>query len=502
MVRERHAQLQQVVGSLSDKVGADRHEAPPLLPATRVKVPDAPCVSQISVVLGRQEKDFLAAYRAHMYNVQKELHEMREKIRRNETVENKSEKIKKLEDERDWYRKEALRLDAFTTSMSKDLKAMRDKLEAIEGDRDWLEKQLKACKKQNKLLRAEIDSRLSAAVTMGMDGGAMLPSFDATPTKLRTSVVPTTGSKRASDVALGGSSTADGLPYLNLDGVAQSPTLVEEREERLKKKLRQLKRELQQKTQELLVARQQRSANGGRDDAGGGARSRLESLFLQCVESVKDEVARRRSNPTEDKSAKSALAVHRQPPRVLLPEATARNQRREDVDEFTSADRVRLIERLLAHNEVLTLLYAHLFPSESEAAPAAAATRDSTSLNARYASSEDVDAHSRPTSPTLHSSESLANARTNADAGDVLGQDGSSSQRALTPVGSGAAFASAARGSQLPLDSFTKDYLRAMYVHAILAFMQRRSSGLTRAHRCPGGRKRTRSADMRLRMAR
>ncbi|KAG6962087.1 hypothetical protein JG688_00008790 [Phytophthora aleatoria] len=117
IVRQKHAQLHDVVGSLSEK---------------------------ISSVLARQERDFLAAYRAHMYNVQKELHEMREKIHRNETVENKSEKIKKIEDERDWYRKEALRLDAFTTTMTKDLKYMKENLESIEEDRNWLEKQLKA----------------------------------------------------------------------------------------------------------------------------------------------------------------------------------------------------------------------------------------------------------------------------------------------------------------------------------------------------------------------
>ncbi|KAF4321873.1 hypothetical protein BBO99_00003455 [Phytophthora kernoviae] len=87
---------------------------------------------------------------------------MREKIHRNETVENKSEKIKKIEDERDWYRKEALRLDAFTTTMTKDLKYMKENLEAIEEDRNWLEKQLKACKKQNKLLRAELDRASSS----------------------------------------------------------------------------------------------------------------------------------------------------------------------------------------------------------------------------------------------------------------------------------------------------------------------------------------------------
>jgi cob(I)alamin adenosyltransferase len=127
IVREKHAQLHEVVGTLSEK---------------------------ISAVLGRQERDFLAAYRAHMYNVQKELHEMREKMQRNETAENKTEKVKKIEEERDWYRKEALRLDAFTANMTKDLKYMKEKLESIEEDRNWLEKQLKACKKQNKLLRA------------------------------------------------------------------------------------------------------------------------------------------------------------------------------------------------------------------------------------------------------------------------------------------------------------------------------------------------------------
>ena len=54
------------------------------------------------------------------------------------------------------YRKEALRLDSFTTAMKKDLKYMKEKLESIEDDRNWLERQLKEAKKQNKLLRAGV----------------------------------------------------------------------------------------------------------------------------------------------------------------------------------------------------------------------------------------------------------------------------------------------------------------------------------------------------------
>ncbi|KAE9227772.1 hypothetical protein PF002_g13724 [Phytophthora fragariae] len=240
LVREKHAQLHDVVGSLSEK---------------------------ISAVLARQERDFLAAYRAHMYNVQKELHEMREKIHRNETVENKSEKIKKIEDERDWYRKEALRLDAFTTIMTKDLKYMKENLEAIEEDRNWLEKQLKACKKQNKLLRAELDVRLSVPGN-NSDSGGVFPPFDT----LSRSGSRSQKRRGSQDITIAATPAvgAHGLPHLNLDVTSpgQSATLAEEREEKLKKHLRTLKRELQRKSNELTtIKRQQRML---RRDGGTG----------------------------------------------------------------------------------------------------------------------------------------------------------------------------------------------------------------------------------------
>jgi chromosome segregation ATPase len=126
---------------------------------------------KVGGVLQKQERDFLAAYRAHNYNVQKELQDLRNKVAEAENSLQKNDKVHKLEEERSWYRKEALRLDAFTTSMKKDLKAMREKLEGIEDDRNWLERQLKASKKQNKLLRAELEIRLDGGDGGGGGGG-------------------------------------------------------------------------------------------------------------------------------------------------------------------------------------------------------------------------------------------------------------------------------------------------------------------------------------------
>lgn len=71
-----HGKLSDVVGSLSDKV---------------------------SGVLKKQEDEFLAAYRSHMFNVQRELQELRAKVNDSELQLKRDSKIRKLEEERDWY---------------------------------------------------------------------------------------------------------------------------------------------------------------------------------------------------------------------------------------------------------------------------------------------------------------------------------------------------------------------------------------------------------------
>ncbi|CAK4099761.1 unnamed protein product [Aphanomyces euteiches] len=319
-VREKYAQLHSVVGSLSEKITA---------------------------VLVRQEKDFMAAYRAHMYNVQKELHDTKEKILRNETLENKSEKIKLLEEERDWYRKEALRLDAFTTNTTKDLKHMKEKLECIEEDRDWLEKQLKASKKQNKLLRAELEIRLANLTSQASDAKQQ-NDRPKSPDMMREEPSP-----------------------VNL----QLPLAVVEREEHFRRQIRQLKRELQTSKREVNRLREATSKHQS---------SEMESFFLESIDAVKKDIVRRRNCGP-------------------------------DLKEFTSADRVRVIERLLSHDQVLSILYDNLFPSQA----------------------------SKPESPSQHNE-------------DTPQKD----KLSTPPVGSGVAAVVASREHGIPLDMSTLEYLK------------------------------------------
>jgi hypothetical protein len=74
-VRDLHCKLKDVVSNLSSKV---------------------------TTVLHKQENEFLAAYRAHMYSVQKELQELRAKVDETELKLKKDVKISKLKEERDW----------------------------------------------------------------------------------------------------------------------------------------------------------------------------------------------------------------------------------------------------------------------------------------------------------------------------------------------------------------------------------------------------------------
>ncbi|CAK4700802.1 unnamed protein product [Aphanomyces euteiches] len=339
-VREKYAQLHSVVGSLSEKITA---------------------------VLVRQEKDFMAAYRAHMYNVQKELHDTKEKILRNETLENKSEKIKLLEEERDWYRKEALRLDAFTTNTTKDLKHMKEKLECIEEDRDWLEKQLKASKKQNKLLRAELEIRLANLTSQASDAKQQ-NDRPKSPDMMREEPSP-----------------------VNL----QLPLAVVEREEHFRRQIRQLKRELQTSKREVNRLREATSKHQS---------SEMETFFLESIDAVKKDIVRRRSQSREHKTR--PLAGLKSDP---TPDCGP------DLKEFTSADRVRVIERLLSHDQVLSILYDNLFPSQA----------------------------SKPESPSQHNE-------------DTPQKD----KLSTPPVGSGVAAVVASREHGIPLDMSTLEYLK------------------------------------------
>jgi len=257
----------------------------------------------MSTQMAQQETDFLAAYRAHMYAVQKDLQELRKKVEDAETSLQKNDKVHKLEEERSWYRKEALRLDSFTTSMKKDLKYMKEKLESIEDDRNWLERQLKASKKQNKLLRAELEIRLGSAthsfnqtagqmqLTENMNQnmnhtpapGMFPPAITRSQENLLQAAYNHHGNDRPSSSMSDRPTRSKGRP--NKASIDSSS--ISEMERHHQKEIRDLKQ--QNANQKKLVAQLRSNVVANQTQ-----RAELEEFFLKCIESVKREIGRRR----------------------------------------------------------------------------------------------------------------------------------------------------------------------------------------------------------------
>ena len=93
-------------------------------------------------LLLRERREFLAAYRAHTFKIQNELAELRKRVAEEQSSQQKDEKVKQLRDDCDWFRQEALDLDAEGSSLRDELHSLKDRLEQSEDDRNWLLKEL------------------------------------------------------------------------------------------------------------------------------------------------------------------------------------------------------------------------------------------------------------------------------------------------------------------------------------------------------------------------
>ena len=70
-----------------------------------------------------------------------------------------------LEEERDWFRTEALKLDKTCKDQVKILNRLKASLENLGEDKDYFEEQLFAMKNENRLMHEEIERTKSEVIT-------------------------------------------------------------------------------------------------------------------------------------------------------------------------------------------------------------------------------------------------------------------------------------------------------------------------------------------------
>jgi len=283
--------------------------------------------------LNKNEHAFFLAYKNHMYTVQKEFNELRQKADEEETKTRRDAKISSLEKELDWFMNEALRLDELCKKHKKKLDHWKGKADALEDDRQFLQNQILTAKKNNKTLRGAVEKAQTSAYS------ALVASEE-------------TGKKTPSPPAI--QDAAQSSP----DVTSESPALTnsglsKELEERYQSCVKRLKSQLE--TEQRLAAKMRAVS-----DRQFGEPSELESFFLHCIDTIKSDILERRKSTQESNRRLAAPSRVKKGDQAPAPKAAI--SQAVSIDDFTVADRRRVVELLLSSEQVLQFLYDKLFP--------------------------------------------------------------------------------------------------------------------------------------------
>lgn len=302
-VRDLHGQLQDTVSNLSTK---------------------------ITVLLREREKDFLAAYRHHMYNVQKDLQEAKRSVKKAKDDLRNNDQIKKLKKERDWFRNEALRLEKLSKTQEKEIESIQVKFNTLREDRVWFEKQLKIAKRQNKILTAELGMQLHRGAEKMQQRPGTGGTFD-------DGDDDNSLGRPASGPELSGPLSLEGRAFGQSSDVNDLKHAIEE----LKDKLRDSRR----KNRNLQAVVNQYNKSG-----------EYEAVFMACVDEVKKDTTRRREKllMSQRKSRREAGILEMHDIKTIA---------KQELNELTAADKRKIIDHLLQREEIFGELYRIVFNS-------------------------------------------------------------------------------------------------------------------------------------------
>jgi len=285
--------------------------------------------TRIKDSLKKHEKDFLSAFKTHMFQVYQQLNELKKRTDEQELKMRRDEQLNKLQSALEWFREEAVKLGDTCQFYKKECDKWKAKAESLEDDRKFLEFQLKSAKKQIKELTGQ--STHPSEVTPDPLPTTQLPdlSFSRLPTRAD---LPQTSS--ASFLI----QLMQRIPPHDQGFIQEVERFMTTQEHKFHEALRHLQNTLD------LERRRMKSANALKSSAIM-EKSELEGLFLECVDEVRKEVMRRR--------AKSIL-------RTKYPLKTAGAQKPQE--NFTPNDKRKILELLISNEQVLVFLYEKLFP--------------------------------------------------------------------------------------------------------------------------------------------
>ncbi|GMF50785.1 unnamed protein product [Phytophthora fragariaefolia] len=277
---------------------------------------------------------------SRLYSVQEELES--EKNKTDDGASAWIEKSKQLETEVEWTKELADRLDRLNQSLTRENQRLKTQFSTQENDREFLVKQLVTVKKDNVSLRAEVDS-LRLQLDQLKEAGQQQQQHHHPQSQ---TLFPT-----ASTSSLPKVHYRDSMTSLALVGHQQRPNtagvntlaLASDSDNRYKEIIKRLKRLLEverRNLQQVRTAYKLELQN----------HTEFEIVLKECVQDVRSEIAHVSQLPLVMSSHSSSSSLLGSP------------QQRQAENRLNSAERQRLVERLLEKEQLLSLLTAKAFP--------------------------------------------------------------------------------------------------------------------------------------------
>jgi hypothetical protein len=294
-----------------------------------------------SQILQDQERDLIRAFRARLADVTDELEKERKK---NESGSVEwVQRCRKLTEELEWLRDLTDKLTAENKNYLKENRRFKRQLKTQEEDREFLIKQLVCVKKENARLRYSFEqSHMGGAKAMEEDPG--------TPSRRRLN--SSNGFNKTSPQPMGGMGSrpgsADGqFPPASPSGLGNSNG--DDRYRALLLKARKRNEDLENKIRGMKTMY----------TAEVGQRTELQNFLKKCIDDVKQDIAQR----TKKRQAMSRRGGSRLAQRGNgVPNKPPMDPRDIPLSDFTSTDRINVMEWLLSQDAVMFMLYDKMFP--------------------------------------------------------------------------------------------------------------------------------------------
>lgn len=274
--------------------------------------------SKVKTSLKGHEKDLLSLFRTHMYEIYQQVNDLKRKTDEQEWSRRRDEHVNKLESSLKWYQEEALHLREMCKAHKKDCEKWKARVDSLEEDRKMLEIQLQTAKKQIKMYNEQ---------------------WPNDPVQVESLHFPTVHKPEP----LLNPQSSKFLSQLSVRTSPSDPRFLQEVEKYVTTQEQKCQGAI--KHLQSIVEGEKRKAKAASAQAFAFLpKSELEGVFLECVEEVRREVLRRRTQA------------------VMTSKYTTKSTFHEPKSSFTSKDKRRILELLIENEKVLVFLYEKLFP--------------------------------------------------------------------------------------------------------------------------------------------